>query len=133
ADARQVGAGALRAPLERVVPDRVGELRALAVTLRLEEERPDHLRVAEVAALAEVDVAPLELERLVRPRRGDALLGMVHDQRRDDLGGAADEDREDRQHDEEERPTLEDAVPGRLVLGLGELDPDAATDSEGEA
>ena len=66
ADARQVGPGALRAELERVVVHRFARQRVRPVALGLRAERPDHLRVAEVAALADVDVAARESQRLVR-------------------------------------------------------------------
>ncbi len=60
---------AARAPLERMVVDELAGLRVLAVALGLGAERPDHLRVAVVAALADVDVAAGELERRVRLAR----------------------------------------------------------------
>ena len=74
ADAMQVGPGALRAPQERMVVDELAGLRVLAVALGLGADRPDHLRVAADAALADVEVAPLELERRVRaaPTRSSA-------------------------------------------------------------
>ena len=59
----QVGPGALAAPLERVVIDELAGHRVVAVAQRLGAERPDHLRVAVVAALADVDVAPGQLQR----------------------------------------------------------------------
>ncbi len=77
-------AGALGAPLERVVVDELARHRVVAVALDLGAERPDHLRVAVVAALADVDVAAGELQRRVglqaRHRLGDRLLeGERHD------------------------------------------------------
>src|SRR5690606_26222273 len=56
ADAVQIRAGALGAPQERVVVDELARLRVGAVALRLRPHRPDHLRVAPHAALADVDV-----------------------------------------------------------------------------
>jgi hypothetical protein len=66
ADARQVRPGALAAPLERAVVDELARHRVVAVALGLGAERPDHLRVAVVAALAHVDVAAGELQGRVR-------------------------------------------------------------------
>ena len=63
AHAVQVGAGALAAPLEGVVVDELAGHRVVAVAQRLGAERPDHLRVAVVAALAQVDVAAGQLQR----------------------------------------------------------------------
>ena len=67
--ALQVRPDAARAPLERVVVDELAGLAVLAVAHRLGADRPDHLRVAVVAALGDVDVAPGELERRVRLHR----------------------------------------------------------------
>ena len=55
--AREVRTDAARAPLERMVVDELARLRVLAVALGLVTERPDHLRVAVEATLADVDVA----------------------------------------------------------------------------
>ena len=66
ADARQIRAGALGAELERVVVDELAGDRVVPIALGLGAQRPDHLRVAVVAALAHVDVAARELERRVR-------------------------------------------------------------------
>ena len=57
ADPGQVRPGALGAPLERMVVHALGGQAVVAVALDLVAERPDHLRVAGIAALADVDVA----------------------------------------------------------------------------
>src|SRR6202042_420372 len=91
--AREVGARALRAPLEGVVVRRLVHRRGLAVALRLEIQGADHLRVAEVTTLAHVDVAPLELERPVGARLGgDARVAGGGEDDRDELGDASRED-----------------------------------------
>ena len=73
ADAREIRAGALAAPLERVVVDELAGHRVVAVALGLGAEGPDHLRVAVVAAFAHVDVAPGEVQRRVGLQAGDRL------------------------------------------------------------
>ena len=75
ADPRQIGPGALRAPLERMVVHAFGRQGIVAIAFDLIAQRPDHLRVAEVATFANVDVAPSQLERRVRPDAIDHLDG----------------------------------------------------------
>ena len=89
ADAREIGTGALRAPLERPVVHRLGGDRVVAVALRLGTQRADHLRVAQIAALAHVDVLAGEAQRVVRldPRRRRDRVRL--DEQRRDLGQAA--------------------------------------------
>src|SRR5690606_34746471 len=84
ADAREVRARALRSPLERTVVDELAGHRVVAVALRLEAQRADHLRVTRVAAFAHVDVASGEPQRVVRldARRGLRLV-RLHEERRD--------------------------------------------------
>jgi hypothetical protein len=81
-----------------VVDDLAGD-RIVAVALGLGAERPDHLRMAVVAAFAHVDVAPGELQRRIRldarHRRRRRLLEIE----RDDLDEPADGDDGDRQDD----------------------------------
>ena len=80
--AREVGPDAARAPEERMVVDELARLRVLAVALGLVAERPDHLRVAVEAALADVDVAARELERRVRLDRRDRRHVRANEERR---------------------------------------------------
>jgi len=56
ADAREIGAGSLGAPLERWSYMLSAARREVTVTLDLIAQRPDHLRVTKVAAFADVDV-----------------------------------------------------------------------------
>ena len=67
ADAGEIRPGALGAPLERMVVHALGGEAVVAVALDLVAQRADHLAVAAVAALADVDVAPGQLERRVGP------------------------------------------------------------------
>lgn len=98
ADAGQVRASALAAPLERPVVDRLAYQRVVAVALGLEAQRAHHLRVAVVAALADVDVAAGQLKRRVGLDPFQRLdgLGLVH--QRDDFGQAAEGHRHRNQH-----------------------------------
>ena len=79
ADAGEIRPGALRAPLERVVVHALGGEAVVAVALDLVAERADHLAVADVAALADVDVAAGQLERRVGPHALDLLDRVLRD------------------------------------------------------
>ena len=57
ADAGQIGTGTLGAPLERVVVDELAGDGVVAVAFGLGAEGANHLRMAVVAAFADVDVA----------------------------------------------------------------------------
>src|SRR5206468_9392431 len=57
ADPGEIRTGALAAPLERMVVHELACDRVVSVTLGLGPERPDHLRMAVVAAFAYIDVA----------------------------------------------------------------------------
>jgi len=92
------------------------------VALHFGAERPHHLRVAVVAALADVDVAPGELQRRVgleaRYRLGHRLLEVE----RDDLDQAADRDDQDDQNDQQRLVALDHVMrnhgsPSRIVPG----------------
>ena len=114
--ARQVRSRALAAPLVRVIVDELtglavlGGHAALPVAHRLVDERPDHLRVAVVATLAQIDVAAVELERRVRLHRGDARHVVSDQERRDDLERRGHEHRRDGEHREQRRHALPAAV-----------------------
>ena len=90
ADARQVRTGALGAELERMVVDALAGQRIVAVTLGLGAQRPDHLRVAVVATLADVDVAAFERQRRVGLHAGRRRRDLVRQVQRHDLHQAAD-------------------------------------------
>src|SRR6185295_8911521 len=98
ADAGEVGPGALGAPQHRMVVLRFDGERVGAVALDLVAQRPDHLRMAGVAAFARVDVAAGQLERGVDPHVRRVLDGLVDGEQRRDLDQAADAgDADDRQ------------------------------------
>ena len=95
-----------------MIVDALAELRIFAVAQHVADERADLLRVAGVAAFADVDVATREFERRVRnlPHALDALGG-VHHHGRDDLHKAADEDRDDCERGEGQRICEQLLVP----------------------
>src|SRR3954468_12140242 len=111
ANACEVGPRALRAPLERVVVHRLGGEREMAVALDLVAHRADHLAVAEIAALADVDVAPGELEGRVGPHPLDLLDRALEVEQRHDLDEAADCDDDQDADDEDDGVLLEELVP----------------------
>ncbi len=111
ADAGEVRSGALRAPLERVVVHALGGKREVTVTLDLVAHRANHLAMAEIAALADVDVAAGELERRVGPHALHLLDRALEVEERHDLDEAADRDDDQDADDEEDRVPLEQLVP----------------------
>ncbi len=92
ADARQIRTGTLRPPLERMVVHAFGGERVVTVTLDLVAQRPDHLRVAEIASFADVDVAPGQLQRRVGPHAVDHFDRALQIEQRRDLDETADRD-----------------------------------------
>ena len=82
----------------------------MAVPLDLVTQRTDHLRVAEIAALSYVDVAPGELERGVRPHAVDLFDRILQVEQRHDLDEAADRNHDQDTDDENDRIFLEDSV-----------------------
>src|SRR3546814_1467968 len=94
ADARKVGPGALRPPLERVVVHALRRQAVVAIAFDLVAERTDHLAVAGIAALAHVDVAPGEFERRIGPHPVDLFDRVVDPEQRRDLDDAADRSEE---------------------------------------
>src|SRR5204863_3617711 len=110
ADAREVRPRALRAPLERMVVHAFGREAVVAVALDLVAEGADLLAVAEVAALADVDVAADELERRIRPHALDALDRRFDREQRDDLHQTADRHRDQGEDGEQDDVSLEGGV-----------------------
>ena len=110
ADARQVRPGALRPPLERVVVHAFGGEAVMAIAFDLVAERPDHLAVAVVAALAHVDVAARQLERGVGAHPLHLLDGRIDPEQRRDLDDAADGDGDQREQAEQRDVALQRAV-----------------------
>ena len=69
----------------------------MAVALDLVAERADHLAVAAVAALADIDVAPGQLERGIGPDALDLLNRRLDPEQGRDLDDTADRDHDERQ------------------------------------
>ena len=70
ADARQIRAVAFGAPLERMIVLTLGGERVMTVALDLVAQRADHLRVAKITTLADVNVAAGQFERRIRSMPG---------------------------------------------------------------
>ena len=107
---REVRTDAAGAPLERMVVDGPLRLGDGAVAGGLPGEGADHLAVAGVATLLDVDVPPLELEGGVGDLLGAAELLGAREDGRQDLGHATDEDRDDGDDREDHRAALEQVV-----------------------
>ena len=110
ADAGEIGTGALRAPLERVVVHALGGERVMAVALDLVAQRADHLRMAEIAAFAHIDVAAGEFERRIGPHAVDLFDRVLEIEQRHDLDQAADRDDDQNADHQDDRVLFEDGV-----------------------
>ena len=110
ADAGEIGPGALGAPLERPVVHALGRERVMAVAFDLVAQRTDHLRMAEIAAFAHIDVAAGELERRIGPHTVDLFDRVLEVEQRHDLDQAADRDHDQDADEENDRVLLEDCV-----------------------
>src|SRR4029079_4981327 len=109
-DARKIGAGAFRSPLERPVVHALGGERIVPIALDLVAQRPDHLRMAVVTALAHIDVAPGELERRIGPHAVDLLYRAFEIEQRRDLDETADRNYDQHADEENDRVLLKDRV-----------------------
>jgi hypothetical protein len=69
----------------------------VAVTFRFRTKRPDHLRVADMAAFADVDVAAFELQCRERLHAFDRLCGFFLEEQGHDFHQAAEADGDDDQ------------------------------------
>ena len=96
-DSRQIGARPLGSPLEGTVVHRFRCNRKMAVALRLRAQRPNHLRVAQVAAFAHVDVLAGEAQWVVRLDARWRFKGMRLDEQRHDFRKAAERNRNEYQ------------------------------------
>src|SRR5690606_16586928 len=110
ADAGQVRTGTLGAPQDRVVPDALAGDGVVAVALGFGAERTDHLRVADVAALADVDVAAFQLQRGVGLHAVHRLVDHILEEQRDDLRQAPDGDGDDHENGQQADVLLENFV-----------------------
>src|SRR5579883_1816743 len=93
-----------------MIGDRFAGDRIVSVTLRLGLQRPHHLGVAEIAALAHVDVATLELQRGVRLYAGSRRDHRALKIERDDLREAAGADHDGDQSAEQPGILLDDLM-----------------------
>ena len=91
----QVRAVTLGTPLERMVVHAFRGERIMAVALDLVAQRADHLRVAEIASLADVDVESREFQWRIGTNAIDLLDRALQVEERNDLDDAADGDRHD--------------------------------------
>jgi hypothetical protein len=98
-DTRQVRPGPLGAPLERVIVDEFTRHRIVAIAFRLGTERPDHLRVAEIAAFTYVDIAPGQSQRRIGFQPRHRFRGGMLEEQRHDLHQPADGHHEGDQDD----------------------------------
>jgi hypothetical protein len=110
----QVGSGPFRAPEERMVVDELAGLRILAVAFGFRSKRPDHLRVATDATLADVDIAAEDLERGVRLHAGDGGDVFLDEVERHDFDEAANTHRHEGQCAEGDRFGFEGPVAPRM-------------------
>jgi hypothetical protein len=118
ADAREVRPGALRAPLKRMVVHALGGERIMAVAFDLVAQGADHLRMAQIAALAHVDVAAGKLERRVGPHAVDLLDRALEVEQRRNLEDSTDRDHQQNADDQQDRVVLENAVAGHQRHGV---------------
>ena len=91
ADPRKIRPSALRAPEHRMIVLQFHRQRIRSVAVDLVAQGADHLAVADVAALADIDVAPGLLERGVDAHVGRSLDRVVDGEERRDLDCAADQ------------------------------------------
>jgi hypothetical protein len=89
----------------------LGRQAVVAVAFDLVAEGADHLAVADIAALADVDVAPGQFERGVGAHPLDLLDGVLQVEQRRDLHDAA-----DGHHQEGEQAKQRDVAFELLVL-----------------
>src|SRR5205085_964023 len=93
----------------------------VTVALDLVAQGTDHLRMAEIAALADIDVAAGELERRVGPDAVDHLDRALEVEQRRDLDETADRDHQQNADDQDDRVLFENLVAcperhGKLLI-----------------
>src|SRR5690554_2595108 len=110
ADTGQVRAGALGAPQEVVVVDRLAGHAVVAVALGLGAEGANHLGVAADAALAAIDVATFQLQCGERAQSVHRLRGLLLEEQRHDFTQAAEADDYQDQHGEQANVLFDNLV-----------------------
>src|SRR4051794_7559793 len=89
----------------------LGSEREVAIALNFVAQRPDHLRMAEVATLADIDVSAGQFERRIWPNAIDSLDRALEVEKRGDLDQTAYSDDSENSHDQDDRILLEDLMP----------------------
>src|SRR6476660_10100465 len=90
AHTRGIRTGPLRSPEHRMIIFRLDRERIRPVALHLVAQCPDHLRMASIATLADVDVTTCDFERRKNPHARRVLDGLMDREQRDTLDSAAD-------------------------------------------
>src|SRR5438270_13718163 len=93
-----------------MIVDKLTGDRVMAIALGLRAERTDHLRVAVVAAFADIDVAPGKLQCRVGPQAGYGLGDGFLKEQRDDLDQPADAYDQDDEHDHQADVLFDEVV-----------------------
>ena len=106
----EIRTGAFRSPLKRVVVHALGRERVMAVALDFIPQGPDHLRMAEIAAFADIDVATGQFQRRVRPDAIDHFDGALQIEQRRNLDEAANGNDRENTSDQDDRGFLKDLV-----------------------
>ena len=106
-DTGQIGPGAFRSPLERMIIDRFRGQRIRAIALYLVPQRPDHLAVTDVAAFADVDVPARKLQRRIWPHTRDLLDRILQIEQRRDFDQTTDGDHDKAQSQQQRGISLD--------------------------
>src|SRR6202162_2594188 len=93
-----------------MIVDKLAGDRVMAIALGLRSKRTDHLRVAVVAALADIDVAPGKLQCRVGLQAGNRLGGGLLKEQRDDLDQPANAYDQDDEHDHQANVPFDELV-----------------------
>src|SRR3546814_7070496 len=93
--------------------------RSMAIALRLVPEGPDHLAMTIIAAFADVDVPPRQLQRRIGTHALHFLDSVVDPEERRDLHDAADGDCDQGCNAQQRNIPLQPAMVEELSLGLG--------------
>ena len=117
ADTGQIGSGALAAPLERVVIDRLAGHRIVTIAQGFCPERTNHLRVTVVATFTGKDVTACQLQCRVGLHALDRFGGGLLEEQRNDFHQSAKQQDEQNQSDHQEVVSLNGFVrhAGRFI------------------
>jgi len=101
ADAMQVRTGTLGTPLERVIVNILASHGVVTITLSLGAERTNHLRMAQEAAFADVDVAPDQTNWVVGLYTFNRRRSRLLEEQRNDFEQTAPNHGKQRQHNQQ--------------------------------